>query len=465
MVEHARLRRYFSPSDWVNRALEVLRARDRDRGDTEYATFDIEAFRAAGLCDDEDDWTILTNRLASDRGAATEIVLTPTRTLHYWRHRAIRGAIDQAIVPGPPRVLNLAKLMAESAASRRDVESVVETMVQGRPGVAPQFDGVVRLDADRVQFQTRSVDGDGAGWGPQHYPHVALVGLYQPREVQLGAGAWGVVAAHELTRSTTWADHSQRVAVKLVPEEHLLRMVGTAGSTVAETRILREFLLGRRHQSRRLVRTYDVLKVDLYGNSRKPAPHFVLVMELVSGGPLGAERVSTMGLDRRFRIAVSLTRAVADFHDLGVHRDVKPGNAILRDGTDADVVLVDYGIAKGEDDDTITDTHANFAALYAPPQQLERPADEHPADDVYALGLSLAELLLARKPFERIPRVRIFSEKLRGPFSDNELRSSAPTIAKLVERMTSPEREERPSIEAVLETLLAVGGAFADPGT
>ncbi|GAB3852698.1 serine/threonine-protein kinase [Nocardioides maradonensis] len=124
-----------------------------------------------------------------------------------------------------------------------------------------------------------------------------------------------------------------------------------------------------------------------------------LVMELVDGptlaqaiadGPLDPERVRAIGRE--------LAEALAHAHAQGVvHRDVKPGNVLLRpDGT---ACLADFGIARTADGptDTVTGMVVGSPAYIAP----EQVAGEEvgPAADVYALGLVLLEALTGRRAF------------------------------------------------------------------
>ncbi|MCA9579117.1 MAG: protein kinase [Myxococcales bacterium] len=94
---------------------------------------------------------------------------------------------------------------------------------------------------------------------------------------------------------------------------------------------------------------------------------------------------------------------VAAAHDLGiVHRDLKPDNIFLcRNG---DVKVLDFGIAKvvGEMDEgkrlTTVGTIAGTVAYLAP--EVCNGASPDARADVYALGVTLIELLLGHHPYE-----------------------------------------------------------------
>jgi serine/threonine-protein kinase len=117
-----------------------------------------------------------------------------------------------------------------------------------------------------------------------------------------------------------------------------------------------------------------------------------LVMEYVDGQLLPAWQ-ATQGLRARVELFAAVCRAVAYAHQrLVVHRDLKPGNVMVRgDGTP---VLLDFGIAKlveqgAPSSATRTQT---FTPAYASPEQL-RGEPVTTATDVFGLGALLYGLL------------------------------------------------------------------------
>lgn len=88
-----------------------------------------------------------------------------------------------------------------------------------------------------------------------------------------------------------------------------------------------------------------------------------------------------------------------------LHRDVKPENIILRQGTQ-EVVLIDFGIAR-EFTPGLTQTHTSLtSAGYAPIEQYIPQERRTPATDVYGLAATLYALLTAQVPVASILRVR-----------------------------------------------------------
>lgn len=88
-----------------------------------------------------------------------------------------------------------------------------------------------------------------------------------------------------------------------------------------------------------------------------------------------------------------------------LHRDVKPQNVILRQGTQ-EVILIDFGIAR-EFSDGKTQTHTSLISEgYAPIEQYVMQERRTPATDVYGLAATLYALLTAQVPVASILRDR-----------------------------------------------------------
>lgn len=96
--------------------------------------------------------------------------------------------------------------------------------------------------------------------------------------------------------------------------------------------------------------------------------------------------------------------ALQSVHQNGLlHRDIKPQNIILRQGTQ-DVVLIDFGIAR-EFTPGATQTHTNMVSNgYAPMEQYVAHGKFTPATDVYGLAATLYTLLTAQIPVPAILR-------------------------------------------------------------
>ena len=113
-------------------------------------------------------------------------------------------------------------------------------------------------------------------------------------------------------------------------------------------------------------------------------------------------RVSQRRPDRYLRILIDAARALHAAHEVGVlHRDIKPANILIDSG--GRVKLADFGLARRETaGDTVTASGEVLGTLaYMSPEQVapKRVPITRRAD-VYALGVTLYEILTGRRPFE-----------------------------------------------------------------
>lgn len=126
-----------------------------------------------------------------------------------------------------------------------------------------------------------------------------------------------------------------------------------------------------------------------------------LVMELVEGETLAARLKSgPLPVKTALLYALQILAALKEAHEKGiVHRDLKPGNIMV---AKSGVKVLDLGLAKSEQDDTITASHMAMGtpAYMAPEQREGKPADAR--SDIYSFGCVLYEMLTgARVVFQR----------------------------------------------------------------
>ena len=150
-----------------------------------------------------------------------------------------------------------------------------------------------------------------------------------------------------------------------------------------------------------------------------------LVVELLAGGTLADRlRDGPLAVDQAVTAVSVLAGALEALHEAGyVHGDVKPSNiGLTGDGAPK---LLDFGLARAVNDATVGGT-----VRYVSPEVLSgRPAGE--ADDVWALCVTLYEMLAGEHPFaggsvdevaDRIRRRRL--TRLAGSTADDDSRSA-----------------------------------------
>ena len=122
-------------------------------------------------------------------------------------------------------------------------------------------------------------------------------------------------------------------------------------------------------------------------------------------GPTGLSSVS--GSDARYwrsvaRVGEQVARALEYAHTQGIfHRDIKPSNLLLdAQGT---AWVADFGLAKAVEGDNLTNTGDIVGTIrYMAPERFHGRCDAR--SDVYALGLTLYEMVALRPAFEQAAR-------------------------------------------------------------
>jgi serine/threonine-protein kinase len=214
-----------------------------------------------------------------------------------------------------------------------------------------------------------------------------------------------------------------------------------------------------------------VVDVYDYGVTEVPGdgPTAFLVMRFVDGEPLDRllTRLGRIAPEPAMDLIAQAADALQAVHEKGiVHRDVKPGNLMVR--SDGRLVLTDFGIARAESANRLTDAGIVLGtAAYCAPEQAEgQPVT--PAVDIYALGVVAYECLAGMRPFDGDSPVTIALKHIREAPPPLPPDIPAP-VRHVVERALAKDPGSRwPSAaamgQAARQAALAAGGAAPMPG-
>lgn len=139
--------------------------------------------------------------------------------------------------------------------------------------------------------------------------------------------------------------------------------------------------------------------VNVYDVGQDGDIHYI-VMEYVEGSDLKSLilRNGPLPINHAVAIAEDVAEGLEAAHRIGmVHRDVKPQNILVSPA--GEVKITDFGIAKSSLSTALTETGVTFGtADYLSPEQA-RGFAATPRSDIYALGVTLYEMLTGHLPF------------------------------------------------------------------
>ena len=218
-----------------------------------------------------------------------------------------------------------------------------------------------------------------AGFSPEFLAlQTSVAGRYSLVR-ELGRGGMGVVfLAREVALD-------RLVAIKLLPS-------GLAAQPALRERFIREARTAAQLSHPHIVAIHAVEATDAV---------VFFVMEYVAGETLGdrLRRDGAISPGEALRITQEVAWALAHAHARGVvHRDVKPDNILLEEGTDR-AMVTDFGIAHaGTSNDTPAGVGLGTFHYMSPEQAAGRGTDAR--TDVYALGVTAFQAVTGRRPFE-----------------------------------------------------------------
>lgn len=229
---------------------------------------------------------------------------------------------------------------------------------------------------------------------------------YDPSETPIGGGSMGTVyRGYDV-------ETKERIAIKRVIDRY-------ANNSMIRERAKLEASLAFRHQN-----LVEMIGYCEYENGQGPI--FILskfvngenVDKFIANLPDTPDRI-----DKICRIAYMVLDALEYIHEKGVvHRDIKPSNIMVEYGSN--VRLMDLGIARMNSGNSFS--HLGFIGTpqYSAPEQILRDSTGttpiNASTDIYALGITLYELMTGANPFESRVEAETLMRQMRDILPDNK---------------------------------------------
>jgi eukaryotic-like serine/threonine-protein kinase len=322
--------------------------------------------------------------------------------------------------------------------------SAVTKVVDRRSQAARAIELVLDDSTSLVVARTRGSNGGRLG------PLARELGSFLGKRVELGAG---VVLA-------------KRFEIDALVGQGGMSLVYRALDRATGQLVALKLVIAESHEPDRLTRFArecrmladldrpNVVRYVAHGETAEGQAY--LAMEWLEGMDLSTMLAEgTMTLDDGLNVLRGAAAAVAVAHEKGiVHRDIKPSNLFLRGGSATDVVLLDFGVARGDDvSAALTSAGALVGTpFYMAPEQVSSARDVRATADVFALGCIFYECLAGRPPFEAPQLLGVLARILHD--HPPEVRSLRPEVPEswqaLLERLLAKSPDARPADGAEL---------------
>jgi len=196
-----------------------------------------------------------------------------------------------------------------------------------------------------------------------------------------------------------------------------------------------------------IVQVYDFVRHD---------GQYWIAMEYVPGHDLGSliEDRGAIPLEESLELCARIANAMAYAHNRGViHRDFKPSNVLV--AHDGDPKVMDFGLAKLSQSSiaTMEGSLLGSPAFMSPEQARGDAIDAR--SDIYAMGVTLYQLVTGRLPFEGDLKTLI-AQKIAGhqPSMEHLEKQVPEDLALIIKKMMEADPDNRPA------TMKAVGQAL-----
>jgi len=173
--------------------------------------------------------------------------------------------------------------------------------------------------------------------------------------------------------------------------------------------------------------------VEIYDVGEDEGQHFI-VMEYIRGKTLKELIAARGAMDQQeaLQIMDQLLAAIIEAHKNNIiHRDIKPQNIRIKD--DGTVKIADFGIATVSDAVQLTQTDTVLGSVHYLAPELARGEAASFQSDIYALGITLYEMLTGKAPYNGDTPVQIAMKHMREDIPS--VRDFNPTVPQSLENV------------------------------
>ncbi len=261
--------------------------------------------------------------------------------------------------------------------------------------------------------------------------HDALIAALRATQARRGQFSRPAVQAEESARATRFGDATIRgfryvsqLAESPVSSVYLAESVRNGSKVALKVlhqppdegsgvrnfdRFLREYQIAAAIEHPNVARVHDFGVAD---------DHAFIAMEYFPLGDLRARIKQGIHPLRALTFLRQMAEALKILHDAGVlHRDLKPGNVMLRD--ELSVAVIDYGLSKHiELDATLTNNGEIFGTPYYMSPEQGHGRDTDARSDIYSMGIIFYEMLMRRKPYVAGTPMQVIYKHAHSPLPE-----------------------------------------------